>query len=50
MVKKNMIKTWIKHLGRLLDFSVSRAFNICQIYQYFTVYRWYFFLKFEHFS
>ena len=27
----------------------SRAFNIFQVYQYFSIYRWYFFLKFEHF-
>jgi hypothetical protein len=25
------------------------AFNIFQVYQYFTIYRWYFFLKFEQF-
>ena len=26
------------------------TFNIFQVYQYFTIYRQYFFLKFEHFS
>ena len=26
-----------------------RAFNIFQVYQYFTIYRWYFSLKFKHF-
>ena len=25
------------------------AFNIFQVYQYFTIYRWYFLLKFEQF-
>ena len=25
------------------------AFNIFQVYQYLTIYRWYFALKFEHF-
>jgi hypothetical protein len=30
---------------------ISRAFNIFQVYQYFTIYRWYFFLlKFEKYS
>jgi hypothetical protein len=28
----------------------DRAFNIFQVYQYFTIYRWYFYLKFEQFS
>ena len=27
---------------------LSRAFNIFQVYQYFTIYRWYLLLKFEH--
>jgi hypothetical protein len=26
-----------------------RTFNIFQVYQYFTIYRWYFVLNFEHF-
>jgi hypothetical protein len=25
----------------------GRRFNIFQVYQYFTIYRWYFLLKFE---
>ena len=27
-----------------------RAFNVVQVYQYFTIYRWYLLLKFEHIS
>ena len=30
-------------------FSGDKAFSIFQVYQYFTIYRQYFALKFEHF-
>jgi hypothetical protein len=30
-------------------FTLLRAFNIFQVYQYFTIYRWYFLLKFDQF-
>ena len=29
-----------------IPFMPSRAFNIFQVYQYFTIYRWYLFIKF----
>ena len=32
----------------LQGMSYSRAFNIFKVYQYFTIYRQYFLLKFEH--
>ena len=34
----------------LVDFVLYRAFNIFQVYQYFTIYKQYFLLKFEQFS
>jgi hypothetical protein len=34
----------------LLGHGQIRAFNIFQVYQYFTIYRQYFLLKFEEFS
>jgi len=30
--------------------ALTRVFNIFQVYQYFTIYGHYFFLKFEHFA
>jgi hypothetical protein len=34
----------------LLGFMHPQGFNFFQMYQYFTIYRQYFFLKNEHFS
>jgi hypothetical protein len=36
--------TWMKS-----KCSLCRAFNIFHVYQYFTIYRWYFVLKFVNF-
>jgi hypothetical protein len=39
------------HLSQYKKLHYHRAFNIFQVYQYFTIYTWYFFLlKFEHCS
>ena len=35
---------------RILVLPKPKAFNIFQVYQYFTIYRQYFLLKFEQFS
>ena len=31
----------------VFDKDIDRAFNSFQVYQYFTIYGWYFLLKFE---
>ena len=36
-------------VGFILPMHLCRAFNIFQVYQYFTIYRWYFLLKFEQY-
>jgi hypothetical protein len=38
------------HLSTVWNQSCCKAFNIFQVYQYFIIYRQYFFLKFGHFS
>jgi hypothetical protein len=44
----------ISRPSKLTLFFISvtscRVFNIFQVYPYFTIYRGYFFLKFEHFA
>ena len=55
-VQKRLPKTGFSSCFKLIQIilifseNILRAFNIFQVYQYFTIYRWCFFLKFEHFS
>ena len=45
------MEKWRIFIGRQEGYiRLFRAFNIFEVYQYFTIFRWYFLLKFEEFS
>jgi hypothetical protein len=47
--KKGIDAVALCHISMLIIIQ-CRAFNIFQVYQYLTNYRWYFLLRFEQFS